>query len=218
MSNKLEFLLSSLKEQTEPLQRLQCLDDLVQLYADIDHIKAFETAEEMHQLALKHIIDGFIAHALSQKAWLYASFGNVQESYVFASQAQLIYTRLGDEKGLAKASLYASTALRRLGDYPGALEEALTALELFQTNEDRQGIADTMSRLSFLYARLGDYEQAEIYGLKAFSEFEVIKDMDAIYAFSIPNSLAMAYFHQNKHAEALDIYFKQTEFLRKINN
>jgi HD-GYP domain-containing protein (c-di-GMP phosphodiesterase class II) len=218
MTNKIKVLLSKLKEQTEPLQRLQSLDALVQEYADIDHLKAFETAEEMHQLALKHHIDGFIAHALGQKAWLHASFGNVQESYAFAAQAQLLYTRLGDEKGLAKASLYASTALRRLGDYPGALEEALTALDLYQTNEDRQGIADTMARLSFLYARLGDYEQAEIHGLKAYGEFEVIKDLDASCAFSIPNSLAMAYFHQNKYVEAMEIYFKQTEFLRKKNN
>ena len=218
MPNKLEVLLSQLQEQIEPEQRLQLLNDLSEEYSDIDYLKAFETAEEMYHLALKHNIDNFIAQALGQKAWLHACFGNVQESLTFASQAQLIYTRLGDEKGLAQASLHASAALRRLGDYPGALEEALTALDLYQTHGDRQGIAETMARLSYLYVHLGDYEQAEIYGLKAYSEFEAIKGSGGIYKFSIPNSLAMAYFHQNKHIEAMNIFFREVDFLRKQNN
>ncbi|MBK7448123.1 MAG: tetratricopeptide repeat protein [Anaerolineales bacterium] len=154
---------------------MQLLNDLSEEYADIDYLKAFETAEEMYQLALSHNIDHFVAQALSQKAWLHTSFGNVHESFAFVSQAQRIYTRLGDEKGLAQTSLHASAVLRRLGDYPGALEEALTALDLYQTYRDRQGVAETMARLSYLYVHLGDYEQAEIYGLKAYSEFEVIK-------------------------------------------
>ncbi|MBN8580575.1 MAG: tetratricopeptide repeat protein [Anaerolineae bacterium] len=218
MPNKLEVLLSQLQEQIEPAQRLQLLNDLSEEYSDIDYLKAFETAEEMYHLALKHNIDNFIAQALGQQAWLHACFGNVQESLTFASQAQLIYTRLGDENGLAQASLHASAALRRLGDYPGALEEALSALDLYQTHGDRQGIAETMARLSYLYVHLGDYEQAEIYGLKAYSEFEAIKGSGGIYKFSIPNSLAMAYFHQNKRIEAMNIFFKEVDFLRKQNN
>ncbi|MBK6791965.1 MAG: tetratricopeptide repeat protein [Anaerolineales bacterium] len=218
MPNKLEVLLSQLQEQIEPAQRLQLLNDLSEEYADIDYLKAFETAEEMYQLALSHNIDHFVAQALSQKAWLHTSFGNVHESFAFVSQAQRIYTRLGDEKGLAQTSLHASAVLRRLGDYPGALEEALTALDLYQTYRDRQGVAETMARLSYLYVHLGDYEQAEIYGLKAYSEFEVIKGSGGIYKFSIPNSLAMAYFHQNKPIEAMNIFLREVEFLRRQNN
>ena len=86
-----------LSEQTDPVQRLQLLDDLVEEYADSDFIKTFETVEEMYQLALKHNFDQFVAQALAQKAWLHVSFGNVQESFTFVTQARLIYTRLGDE-------------------------------------------------------------------------------------------------------------------------
>ncbi len=217
MFNKLEVLLSQLKEQTEPVRRLLLLNDLIEEYADVDYLKAFETAEEMYQLALKLASDHFAAQALSQKTWLHTSFGNVQESFKFVSQAQLIYTRLGDEKGLAQTSLHASAVLRRLGDFPGALEEALNALDIYQAHEDRQGTAEALARLSYLYTHLGDYEQAETYGLKAYKELEVIKGA-GIYKFSIPNSLAMAYFHQNKYAEAMDIFSRETDFLRRNNN
>ncbi len=218
MPNKLEILLSKLSEQTDPVQRLQLLDDLVEEYADSDFIKAFETVEEMYQLALKHNFDQFVAQALAQKAWLHVSFGNVQESFTFVTQARLIYTRLGDEKGLAKTSLHASAVLRRLGDYPGALEEAVTALDLYQAHGDLRGTAEALARLSYLYSHLGDYKQAEMYGLKAYNELEAIKGEDAFYAFSIPNSLAMAYFYQKKYTEALDIFLREADFLRKKNN
>jgi HD-GYP domain-containing protein (c-di-GMP phosphodiesterase class II) len=218
MPNKLEVLLSQLQEQIEPMQRLRLLNELIEEYSDIDYLKAFETAEEMYQVAVKHNLDHFVAQALNQKAWLHVNFGNVQESLAFVSQAQVIYARLGDEKGLAKTSLHASAVLRRLGDYPGALEEALTALDIYQIHGDRQGIAETMARLSYLYVHLGDYEQAEIYGLKAYSEFEAIKGTDEIYKFSIPNSLAMAYFHQNEPIEALNIFLREVDFLRKQKN
>ena len=218
MPNKLEILLSQLSEQTDSVQRLQLLGDLVEEYADSDFIKAFETVEEMYQLALKHNFDQFVAQALAQKAWLHVSFGNVQESFTFVTQARLIYTRLGDEKGLAKTSLHASAVLRRLGDYPGALEEAFTALDLYQTHGDRRGTAKALARLSYLYSHLGDYEQAEMYGLKAYNELEAIKGEDEFYAFSIPNSLAMAYFYQKKYTEALDIFLREADFLRKKNN
>lgn len=218
MPNKLEFILSRLQEQIEPMRRLHLLNELIEEYADIDYLKAFEAAEEMYQVAVKHNLDHFIAQALNQKAWLHVNFGNVQESLAFVSQSRVFYARLGDEKGLAKTSLHASAVLRRLGDYPSALEEALTALDIYQIHGDRQGIAEAMARLSFLYVHLGDYEQAEIYGLKADSEFESIKGTDEIYKFSIPNSLAMAYFHQGKYIEALNIYLREVGFLRKQKN
>jgi tetratricopeptide (TPR) repeat protein len=218
MPNKLEILLSKLSEQTDSIQRLQLLDDLVEEYANSDFIKAFETAEEMYQLALEQKDDHFIAQALNKKAWLHVSFGNMQESFTFVSQAQLIYTRLGDEKGLARASLHASAVLRRLGDYPGALKEGVTALDIYQAHGDRRGTAEALARLSYLYSHLGDYEQAEMYGLKAYNELEAIKGEDVFYAFSIPNSLAMAYFYQKKYAEATAIFLREVDFLRKKNN
>lgn len=216
MPTKLEIILSQLNDSTNPAQRLQLLDELIELYADIDFLKAFEAAEEMYQLAQKHKFDQFVAHALSQKAWLHIGFGNVQESFTFITQARLIYTQLEDEKGLARTSLHASAVLRRLGDYPGALEEALTALNLYQTHQDHLGVADALARLSYLYVHLGDYEQAEKFSLKAYSEFEAIRSLD-VYKFSIPNSLAMAYFHQKKYTEALDIYTNEVDFLREKN-
>lgn len=218
MSTKLEALLSQLQESIELTQRLQLLNDLSEEYSNIDYLKAFETAEEMYQLAVENKLDHFVAQALGQKAWLHTSFGNVQESFSFAAQAQLIYTHLGDEGGLAKASLHASAALRRMGDYPGALEEALSALDIYKAQGDRQGIAEVMARLSYLYTHLGDYEQAEIYGLKAYSEFETIKELNGVYKFSIPNSLAIAYFNQKKEIEAKDIFLREVDFLRKQNN
>ncbi|MCB0102013.1 MAG: tetratricopeptide repeat protein [Anaerolineales bacterium] len=216
MPTKLENILSQLNDQADPAQRLELLGELIEVYADIDFLKAFEAAEEMYQLAQKHKFDQFVAHALSQKAWLHIGFGNVQESFTFITQARLIYTRLEDEKGLARTSLHASAVLRRLGDYPGALEEALTALNLYQTHQDHLGVADALARLSYLYVHLGDYEQAEKFSLKAYSEFEAIRSLD-VYKFSIPNSLAMAYFHQKKYKEALDIYSSEVDFLRKKN-
>lgn len=217
MSNNLKVLLTQLQENIEPMQRLPLLNSLIEEYADIDFLKAFEVAEEMYQLALKHNSDQFVAKALVQKAWLHVSFGNVQESFNFITQAQLIYTRLSDENGLAQTSLHASAVLRRLGDYPGALEEALTALDLYQAHGDRMGIAEALARLTYLYVRLGDYEQAESYGIKAYQELETIKG-SSIYKYAIPNSLAMAYFHHGKYAEALDIFSSEVDFLRKKNN
>ena len=90
MPNKLEILLSQLSEQTDSVRRLQLLDDLVEEYADSDFIKAFETVEEMYQLALKHNFDQFVAQALAQKAWLHVSFGNVQESFTSVSYTHLV--------------------------------------------------------------------------------------------------------------------------------
>lgn len=216
MPTKLETILSQINDQTDPAQHLQLLDDLIEVYSDIDYLKAFEIAEEMHQFALKHNFERFVAQALAQKAWLHIGFGNVQESFKFITQARVIYTRLEDEKGLARTSLHASAVLRRLGDYPGALEEALTALNLYQTHQDHLGVADALARLSYLYIHLGDYEQAEKFSLKAYGEFEAVRSLD-VYKFSIPNSLARAYFHQKKYTEALNIYSSEVDFLRKKN-
>jgi tetratricopeptide (TPR) repeat protein len=116
-------------------------------------MKAAEKARSLGALLL-------LAQARADQAWALTNLGRAEEAALAAGEAQQIYSRAGDRRGLARSISYQGILLQNQGDAVGARAKYEQALVIYREIGNKLGVAAELDDLGDVLFSLGDLERS----------------------------------------------------------
>jgi tetratricopeptide (TPR) repeat protein len=100
------------------------------------------------------------------------SHSDLMRSWLLARDAERDAEMIDDSTMAAKANVQSGNALWKLADYVNAQKHFMRAVELFESMEDHDGMANAFCGLGIVHGELKDYPQALEYFERALHESE----------------------------------------------
>lgn len=149
----------------------------------------------------KRFVNNTLVSALGTKALRHATRGEFETAFRYIHLQQTLAERIGEQAGVAAASL--NTAIvRNLQDDPeAALEPAHKALALYESLGLRRGVAIVQENLSNIYRALGNHRRAFDFAQKSLRLSEEENWRKSI--MMALSELAIIYGEQNNGEQAL---------------
>jgi serine phosphatase RsbU (regulator of sigma subunit) len=181
-------------------------DSAAKLYAMIANIFTGVNADSVRKYAG---IAGKIAPEKSvTKGDVFIQFGNsfhmenkMDSALSYYNKALIYFTKIGNEKGLAKA--YQSFALvkRAMSDYEGAISDSKKALGIYEKLNWDVGIVNVSNNISNCYSAMRNFRPALSYSQKAFEMSKTLNDSSKY--FNMMMQLGVRYNDVKKPDSAL---------------
>ncbi len=195
-------------------------DSAAKLYVKIANVFTGVNSDSVRnyaQIAVKMASAGSISKGdvLIQFGNSYHMEGKVDSALKYYNAALIYFTKIGNEKGIAKA--YQSFALvkRSLNDYEGAIRDTKKALEVYEKVGFTVGIIGSSNNISNMYMDLKKPQIAIGYSKKAFELSKVLNDSSRY--FDMMGQLGLRYNNINKYDSAL-LYLLPAEKYFERNN
>jgi eukaryotic-like serine/threonine-protein kinase len=99
-----------------------------------------------------------LAQARDDQAWALANLGRSRESAVATAEAEQIYARAGNRRGLARSIDYDGILLQYQGDAVGAKTRYEAAQAIYREIGNKLGVADELDDLGDVLFALGDLD------------------------------------------------------------
>ncbi|MFI8606090.1 tetratricopeptide repeat protein [Cellulophaga baltica] len=143
----------------------------------------------------------------------------IDSTYYYYNEALTIYSKLKNQKKMAFLFNSISYVQRKLGDYTGAEQTTIKALEIFKESKNFLGMSNSYNSLGSITHSLGDIEKAIQYYEHASSYLDSIpEDMSTNRVF-ITNNIGVSNMLLNQYKEAENSFEKVVNFenLRATN-
>ncbi len=142
---------------------------------------------------------------LNEQAWDLRK-SNPEQMLALAQQTNALAHTIEYREGLAYSLFVSANAYWRLANYPRALEDAQTCLDLYRELDNKSNQARTLNTTATIYIELCDYQTALDYLLKAVTIYEdlnlvmplatVLGNIAAIYTRLEQFLIALEYFQR----------------------
>lgn len=134
------------------------------------HLSAIEPSLEYLSQAVevrKEIEDWVgLGNSYTYMATAYKNGGALDSAIHYYRVAYVFHAKTENQPRMAEAMLNSGLLLQLTGNYPEALKDLSSSLELYQSLNDTLYMGDALNQLALVYANLGDYEA----GLESSSE------------------------------------------------
>ncbi|WP_158978154.1 tetratricopeptide repeat protein [Cellulophaga sp. L1A9] len=150
----------------------------------------------------------------------------IDSTYYYYNEALTIYSNLNNQKKMAFLFNSISGIQRKLGDYAGAEQTTIKALEIFKESKNYLGMSNSYNSLGSITHSLGDIEKAVQFYEKASSYLDSMPNDLSYNRIFITNNIGVSnmLLHQYRAAENSfntvvnfkDLRTKNPEFLAKV--
>lgn len=111
---------------------------------------------------------------------------------------------INDAEILAKINLEIGLNLTHLLQFIAALEHYKRALELYEKNNWKLGIAETLLKMANLYAILGDFDDAKKLCFESLSLYKARLTSNDTRIAEVFHTLGFVYFKSKNYEESMD--------------
>jgi CHAT domain-containing protein/tetratricopeptide (TPR) repeat protein len=154
--------------------------------------------------------------ALGNQGERFYNQGNYREALSIYRLEQSLANQIGDQRGIARASLHIGRVQLQQGDYAQALESLQTSLKLFEALEDKDGISLSLNNIGRVHFQQGDYAQAVEGFQKSLAISEAIGNKAEIA--SALNNIGLVHFQQGDYAQAVEGFQKSLALNEEIGD
>ncbi len=216
-SAKIDSLLLSLKTAAEDTSKVNTLNSLSRLYADI---AKYEPAMLYAQQALEQSGKLFYkkgeAASNNNVGVVYWQQGNNDKALDFFTKALNIYIEIRNKKGIANSYNNVGLVYWNLGNYEMAVNNLLKALEIWEEIGDKGGIGMSYLNIGNIYMNQGLYDKALEHYLKS---LKIIRETGnkTFEATNISN-IGLIYQFRGDYEKALDNYSSALNIQKEIND
>jgi tetratricopeptide (TPR) repeat protein len=183
---------------------------------DLDKVE--QIIAELHLLAIKKNKDWLLAKVFEQQSMLYLRRGNLKKSLKYANQAIDISNKINYSDTEAIATGVRSLLYGKMGDFPLALADTLTALSYFEARKDNKRISILYNGLVTLHLYRLDYENAINYSDKALTLMEGLPRINQRLLSGAYINRAIALGNLGRAEEELAAFIKAQKLAIKIND
>lgn len=117
----------------------------------------------------------------------------IDSTYYYYNEALTIYSKLNNQKKMAFLFNSISGIQRKLGDYAGAEQTTIKALEIFKESKNYLGMSNSYNSLGSITHSLGDIEKAVQFYEKASSYLDSMPNDVSYNRIFITNNIGVAY-------------------------
>jgi signal transduction histidine kinase len=190
-----------------------------------DYDRALSLSKKTLNLAIEAMDTADMATAIYNAGDSYYAKENNDSAFYYYSQAEKLYSKLGDLGGLGETVLYKAYVYYNAGEYTLCESEAFKALKLLQNENKTAYIYTCYNLIATALDGLDNNQEALKYynlALKELDKFtqEGYSDSTiALYRASCFNNLGGVYVKMNDHNEAIRLYNEalQTPNLKSSN-
>lgn len=196
--------------------RVKALTELSFEYSSRNVNRGLELAEEALQLSKKIGWKKGEALALTHLGRNNWRKGDFKKAIYYHELALALWTKLERTDKIATVNMYMGQDYANSGDYSKALQYLTKAEQGFTNVNMKRHLGIVLGIKAWVYKNMGMYPEAmknELEGLKA---YESIGDVQGIAISS--SNLADQLVGQKKYADALKVYFKAENVLKKNND
>jgi CHAT domain-containing protein/TolA-binding protein len=154
-----------------------------------------------------------LAKSLRVKANVLAAGGQNQTAVELYNEALAIFTKLGDQEGIARTQTAVIQPHIMLGTYDAAFHAAEQAREIFTKLGDSRRIARLENNVGNIYHRQDRFEEAIAHYERAYEELLPYGDSEEL-TISL-NNMSMCLIGMNNFPRALETYKRAKELLKE---
>ncbi len=204
--NPYDSLEQALAVQTDSIQKLELLNDLVAVAFDADLNKALEYARMGVALSEKINENRWLPKFYEMEGRMHANLLELDSATIFFNKAMAGYKMVNDKKGQATTYFKIGWVHKKKGEIKKALDADLSALKLMEQLDDKEGVANAYERISEDLTRQGRLKEAMDYAQKTIDLCEKNNfKSELVYAFFNGGNVEIAAGNDKK---ALDYYNK----------
>lgn len=148
--------------------------------------------------------------------FLKLEYENEQQAKKYIDQSYEISKKIGYTKGMASSITLQGYFAEDKGNYPDALSDYSSALQIFKNAGDRVGVANSYNYIGISYFNLGNYPEALKNYFLALKLKEEINDRNG--CADIYNNIGLVYSSQDNYKEALKYYSKSVGIYEALKN
>jgi CHAT domain-containing protein len=206
------FPLVSLRAQTTQPN----LTDPIEILAQ--QLASSKTDDERTALlnAKKELVTVALRKTLIQKGNVLITAGQYAKAFVVYQVAKGVAEQLGDQEGIATASIDIGTVYYLQANYGAALDHYKHARELFARIPNNYEAAKALSGVALIYKEQNHEAEALKSFAQVFKEFEALNDREEMG--NAMSSIGTIYYSQHKYAEAADAFLKSAELSGSADN
>jgi tetratricopeptide (TPR) repeat protein len=216
-SNKVDSLLSKLKNAEHDTSRIQILNDLSYTsYLNGDFESEMGFAKEALKLGQRISWQPGIAEAYKNIASAYEDVGDYAEALKYYSLALRLFEKLSDRAGQSVVLGNIGSVYHNLSNYSKALDYYFKSLKLDEELGNKKGVAFDYVNIGVVYFDQSNYEKAKDYYLKSLKMAEEMNDSN-LMAINLGN-IGNIYGAQLDYTEALDYYFRALRYTEAMKD
>ena len=212
----IDSLVLRMEQTVEPLEKIDLLIKVIELYRDTDTKRAMQYAN----WALRESED---AGYETGKAEVLYNIGEINENdnlYDIAignySSSLEIFKTIKNENGIARLYFSLGNIYKKKAAYKLSLENSLEALKLFEKLKDNNGLAAVYNCLGSIYKYQMDYTGAMDYYEKSLSL--ALQENDKAGIALVYNNIGVIHQNEGNYELALDYYNRSIKIQKEINS
>ena len=198
---------------------LQLLNELLGYYRETSRVEdSYAVADRLRELACRMGLENTIPYAttLLNIANAYRAGGRLEDSLECYKEVRVIYSEklAGDNMLIAGLENNLSLLYQEMGDFQGAKESLLRALDIVQKKNAEFEIAVTYANLAGSCMQLSEEEEAYTYAKQAIEEFQKQGIEDAHYGAAL-SAMGMYFFSKKEYMSAKLIFSKAKDIMER---
>ncbi len=182
---------------------------------------AIDTINLSIKLSKKANYDNGLAEAFKIKAILYYYIGIGDSSFIFLDSSLTIYNANNDYLNAARVHNNTGILLKAQGDIQAAINEYLTAIELFKKADEKRDLVSAYINLSNVYRYNSDFQRALSVSYDALNTLQLIDNKnynDSLKTGHIYKTIANIYSIQKDYVTADSNYNIALEIYKKLDS
>lgn len=209
---ELELKLNSEKNQTK---KLEIISEMVSIVFENDMKQALVLAKKGVKLADQLNDKNWQPKFYEMEGRMHANLLQLDSANLFFDKAMKGYKVINDVRGQASTSFKMAWVLKKKGEYEKAMQKNIYALKLMESIDDKAGICDAMTRISWDLTKQNRLNEALDYAEKAIELAEKNNlTSEFYYVYNNAGDVAIA---MKKYQLSLD-YFNKAAAIAKEQN
>ncbi|RAR48433.1 two-component sensor histidine kinase [Flavobacterium lacus] len=209
---ELERKLNSEKNQTK---KFEIISEMVNIAFGNDMKQALELAKKGVQLADQVNDKNWQPKFYEMEGRMHANLLQLDSANLFFDKAMKGYKAIENRRGQASTSFKMAWVLKKKGEYEKAMQKNIYALKLMESIDDKAGICDAMTRISWDLTKQNRLNEALDYAEKAIEMAEKNNlTSEFFYVYSNAGDVAIA---MEKNQVSLDYFNKAAAIVKEQN-
>lgn len=209
---ELELKLNSEKNQTK---KLEIISEMVSTVFENDMKQALEFAKKGVKLADQLNDKNWQPKFYEMEGRMHANLLQLDSANLFFDKAMKGYKVIDDVRGQASTSFKLAWVLKKKGEYEKAMQKNIYALKLMESIDDKAGICDAMTRISWDLTKQNRLNEALDYAEKAIDMAEKNNlTSEFFYVYNNAGDVAIA---MGKNQLSLDYFNKAAAIVEEQN-
>lgn len=198
------------------IEKIDILNKLAHEIRKKDSLKTISISEVVLDIASKIDYKKGIAFATLHKAMANDILGNYEEAAAGYEESVKLFTELGDEFCIARATRGIGKTYRKQYKNFQAIEYFEKSAEMFQEMGDKENYGETISDIADAYHFMNEFATALEYYLKTIEIFNELGNKSKISI--VYNRIAVINMDLGEIEEALEYYHKSVELKRELGD